>query len=105
MANPGLAVSTMKRQRAYFYWGLKDVNPEISKKVLDRLNSIGSPEEIVRTVTIYAGYRVLSVRVAQRIFHARMGLGKFEDLQQIATVPGIGPKKFTLIVDAFSNSD
>ena len=95
----------MKKQRVYFYWGLKDLNPEISNKVLDKLNSLNSPEEMVKTVTTFAGYRVLSIRVAQRIFDAKKELGRFQDLQQVATVPGIGPKKFTFIINAFNDSD
>ncbi len=83
----------------------KDVAPEDANRILDRLNALNSAEEIAGSVANHTGQRVLSMRVAKRIFKNRVALGKFQDLRQVAAVPGVGIKKFTAIVAAFSNSD
>jgi len=89
------------------YWGLRNVNPETSSKILDRLNCVNSAEEIASIVAThagtYAGQRVLSIRIAQRIFSMKKELGRFQDLQQLASVPGIGTKKFTSIINALGD--
>jgi hypothetical protein len=94
----------MNGQGFQVYWGLKNVNLETSSKILDRLNSLNSAEEISSVVATYAGRRVLSIRIAQRICSMKEELGRFQDLQQVAVVPGIGPKKFTSIINAFGGS-
>mgnify|MGYP001143877150 CR=1 FL=1 len=90
----------MNGQGFQVYWGLKNVNSETSSKILDRLNSLNSAEEIASVVATYAGQRVLSIRIAQRIFSMKEELGTFQGLQQVAAVPGIGPKRFTTIINA-----
>jgi hypothetical protein len=95
----------IKKHKLYCLSGLDDVDPEISRKMLATLNSLGSAEEMVKLVAEHAGRRVISVRVAQRIFSVRKELGKFDDLQQIAVVPGIGPKKITILLHALNHSD
>lgn len=90
----------MNGQGFQVYWGLKNVNSEISSKILDRLNSLDSAEEIASVVATYAGQRVLSIRTAQRIFSMKEELGRFQSLQQVAAVPGIGAKRFTSIMNA-----
>jgi hypothetical protein len=99
-----MVISKMQGQGFQVYWGLKNVNPETSSKILDRLNSLNSAEEIASVVATYAGQRVLSIRIAQRIFSMKEELGRFQDLQQVAVVPGIGPKKFTSIINALGGS-
>ena len=93
----------MNGQGFQVYWGLKNVNSETSSKILDRLNSLNSAEEIASVVATYAGQRVLSIRIAQRIFSTKEELGRFQELQQVATVPGIGTKKFTSIINALGD--
>ena len=93
----------MNGQRFQVHWGLKNVNSETSSKILDRLNSLNSAEEIASVVATYAGQRVLSIRIAQRIFGAKEELGRFQKLQQVAAVPGIGIKKFTSIINALGD--
>lgn len=90
----------MNGQGFQVYWGLKNVNSEISSKILDRLNSLNSAEEIASVVATYAEQRVLSIRIAQRIFSMKEELGRFRSLQQVAAVPGIGVKRFTSIMNA-----
>lgn len=91
----------MNGQGFQVYWGLKNVNSETSSKILDRLNSLNSAEEIASVVATYAEQRVLSIRTAQRIFSMKEELGRFQSLQQVAAVPGIGAKRFTSIMNAF----
>jgi len=94
----------MNGQSFHVYWWPKNINSETSSKILDRLNSLNSAEEVVRVVAAYAGQRVLSVRIAQRIFGVKEELGRFQDLQQVAAVPGIGTKRFTSILNALGDS-
>ena len=90
----------MNGQCFHLYSGLKNVNSETSSKILDRLNSLNSAEEIASVVATYAGQRVLSIRIAQRILSMKEELGRFQDLQQVAAVPGIGTRRFTSIINA-----
>lgn len=94
----------MSGQGFHVYWSLRNISSETSSKILDRLNSFNSAEEMARVVATYAGQRVLSVRIAQRIFSMKEKVGKFQDLQQVAIVPGIGIKKFTSIMNALGGS-
>jgi len=91
----------MNGQGFHVYWWPKNINSETSSKILDRLNSLNSAEEIAGVVATYAGQRVLSIRIAQRIFGMKEELGRFQDLRQVAAVPGIGTKRFTSIMNAF----
>jgi len=93
----------MNGQGFQVYWWLKNVNSETSSKILDRLNSLNSAEEIASVVATYAGQRVLSIRIAHRLFSMKEELGRFQDLQQLAAVPGIGAKKFTSIINALGD--
>jgi hypothetical protein len=94
----------MNGQGFQVYWGLKNINSETSSKILDRLNSLNSAEEIASVVATYAGQRVLSIRIAQRILSMKEELGRFQHLQQVAAVPGIGTKRFTSIINALDGS-
>ena len=80
----------------------KDVSPSVTNKVLSFLNSINKADEFARTVDMFAGEKVLSTGIAQKILNKKEELGGFKDLQQIAVVPRIGTKKFTAIVSAIS---
>jgi hypothetical protein len=90
----------MKGQGLQVYWRLKNVNFETSSKILDRLNSLNSAEEIASAVATYAGQRVLSIRIAKRVFSVKEELGRFQSLRQVAAVPGIGSRRFTSIIAA-----
>lgn len=93
----------MNGQGFQVYSGLKNVNSETSSKILDRLNSLNSAEEIASVVATYAGQRVLSIRIAQRIFSTKEELGRFQELRQVAAVPGIGIKRITSIINALGD--
>lgn len=92
----------MNGQGFHIYWWPKNINSETSNKILDRLNSLNSAEELASVVATYAGRRVLSIRIAQRIFGIKEELGRFQDLRQVAAVPGIGTKRFTSIINALN---
>ena len=93
----------MNGQGFQVYWGLKNINSGTSSKILDRLNSLNSAEEIASVVATYAGQRVLSIRIAQRIFGTKEELGRFQELKQVAAVPGIGTKRITSIMNALGD--
>ena len=87
------------------YLGLKDIDPPDADKVLDRLNSLNSADEIVSAIATCAGRRVISFRVAQRILNTKLELGRFQDLEQVATVAGVGTKRFTAIIYGLGNNN
>ncbi len=93
----------MNGQGFQVYSGLKNVNSETASKILDRLNSLNSAEEIASVVATYAGQRVLSIRIAQRILGTKEELGRFQALKQVAAVPGIGTKRITSIINALGD--
>jgi hypothetical protein len=93
----------MNGQGFQVYSGLKNVNSETASKILDRLNSLNSAEEIASVVATYAGQRVLSIRIAQRILGTKQELGRFQELKQVAAVPGIGTKRITSIINALGD--
>jgi phosphomevalonate kinase len=93
----------MNGQGFQVYSGLKNVNSETASKILDRLNSFNSAEEIASVVATYAGQRVLSIRIAQRILGTKEELGRFQELKQVAAVPGIGTKRITSIINALGD--
>jgi hypothetical protein len=92
----------MNSQGFHVYWWPKSISSQTSTKILGRLNSLNSAEELASVVATYAGRRVLSIRIAQRIFGIKEQLGRFQDLRQVAAVPGIGTKRFTSIINALN---
>ena len=81
----------------------RDIDSIIVVKVLTLLNSLNTPKAMKNAITMRAGERVLSIRISQRILNKREELGRFEDLKQVAAVPGIGIKKFNAIIYAFGD--
>ena len=96
--------SKMNRQIFQVYLEPNDIISEKVNRILDRLNSLNSATEIMNAVGSHMGQRVLSPRIAQRILNAKMQTGKFRDLNQVAIVPGIGHKRFTIIMSALNDS-
>jgi DNA uptake protein ComE-like DNA-binding protein len=93
----------LSRQIFQVYLGTDDVDSEIASKILDRLNSLNSAEELMSVAGSYAGRNVLGIVIAQRIFNMKTKIGKFQDLNQVATVPGIGRKRFIIIMSALGD--
>lgn len=94
----------MSRQIFQVYMEPNNITTEKVSRILDRLNSLNSATEIMNAVGSHMGQRVLSPRIAQRILNAKMQTGKFKDLNQVAIVPGIGHKRFTIIMSALNDS-
>ncbi len=76
----------------------EDVSAEDAGIILDFFNSAQSAEQIAETIEI-PGELDVGLRVAQRILDRRNALeGGFESLDQIRSVPYVGPERFTEIV-------
>ena len=82
----------------------RDIDSITVVKVLTLLNSFNTPKEMKNAITMRAGERVLSIQLARRILNKREELGRFEDLKQVAVVPGIGINKFNAIIYALGES-
>lgn len=93
----------MSRQLFQVYLGSNDVDSEKASKILDRLNSLNSAEEIMGIIGTYAGKRVLGNRIAQKILKAKKAVGNFQNLNQVAALPGIGTKRFVIIMSALAD--
>ena len=93
----------MSSQGLKTYVRPKDVDPIVASKVLAWLNSSNTAHEIENTIARYAGEGVLGIRIAKKILHEKVELGGFKYLQQVAAVPGIGIKRFNVIVYALSD--
>jgi hypothetical protein len=78
----------------------KIVNLKEERKILDRLNSLNSAEEMTSVISANAGHKVLYKRIAQRILNEKAVLGRFQHLQQVAIVPGVGKRRFNIIIYA-----
>jgi hypothetical protein len=78
-----------------------DISPEEEEKILNKLNSFDSVKQLKNNIHIRQ--RALGTSDAQRILNSKAHFGEFQDLQQIATVTGIGPQKFDFIVRSLSN--
>ena len=94
----------MNAQARKAYLRPKDVNPAEAGKVLAFLNAAKTTEEIANAIITSTGERILSIRVAQKILDRQVQLGGFKDLKQVASVPGIGRRRFTEIVHALDKS-
>ena len=93
----------MSRQIFQVYLGSNDIASERASKILDRLNSLNSTAEIISMIGIYDGQNVFGTRIAQRILNTKTKIGEFQDLNQVATVPGIGRKRLAIIMSALGD--
>ncbi len=94
----------MSIQLSQVYLGQNDVDSEKASKILNRLNSLNSTEEIMGIFGSHEGKKILGNRIAQRILKAKTEIGKFKDLNQVAVLPGIGAKRFVIIMSALADS-
>lgn len=81
----------------------RDIPPRKAAKILNKLNSFNSAEQLKNTVHEHTEQVILSTGDAQQILHSKAELGEFHDLKQLVAVRRIGAKKFDLIVLALSN--
>ncbi len=83
----------------------KDISPGKAAEILSRLNSFDSAEQLKSAIQKHPEGMILSNGDAQRILRSKEALGKFQDLEQVATVLRIGAKKFDFIVRLLSNKE
>ncbi len=79
-----------------------DIYPAEAQKILSRLNSFDSPDQLKTAVEKKAKQIVLSAHDARNIINTKTERGQFQDLREVATVLRIGAKKFDTIVRALS---
>ncbi len=94
----------MSRQIFQVYLGSDEVNPDKASKILSKINSLNSVGEVMAAIETNTGQNGFAVGTAVRIVEAKMKFGKFQNLNQVATMPGIGRKKFGLLVSAFCDT-
>jgi hypothetical protein len=75
-----------------------NITPEQVEKILDRLNSVNTEEEILNMVRTYAGQGVVGKKIARSILNWRRESGTFKDLQQLAATPRVGSSRFAIIL-------
>ena len=93
----------MTRQIFQIYLGFNDIAAERAGKILDRLNSLSSTEEVMRILNRHVEQNVFGIGMAQRILKTKAKIGKFQDLNQVATMSRIGPKKFSIMLSALDD--
>jgi len=82
----------------------RDIPREKAAKILSKLNSFDSAEQLEKGIQGHTQQMILTAGDTQRILHARKQLGKFQELRQVSTIYRIGAKKFDFIVRALSNN-
>ena len=75
----------------------RDVDPDMAQRVLEFLNSARTAKEIADTIEL-AEERDVGINTAEQIMSRRAQLGQFKSLEDIASIPTIGPNRFTDIV-------
>jgi hypothetical protein len=88
------------RKAVHLYKVPDNITPEQAEKILDRLNSLNTEEEILDMVRMYAGQGVVGKNIARSILNWRKEFGTFKDLQQIAATPRVGPSRFAIILSS-----
>lgn len=78
----------------------KNVDPEISKKVLDFLNSARTSNEIAKAINFAEDNDVVGSEIADQIISKRLELGQFKSLEDVEGISGVGPQRFTDIVSS-----
>jgi DNA uptake protein ComE-like DNA-binding protein len=72
-------------------------------KILNKLNSFNNADEIIKALAMYTTQEVFGYNLALRIVKMKKELGGFQDIRQIASVPGVGEKRFIAIINALDN--
>ncbi len=93
----------MPRPIFQIYLGPEHVDPDRANKILDKINSLSSPNEMMDLIAKNIGRSGFAQGTAQRIFDAKAKVGKFQNLNQVATMHGIGRKKFGLLISALGD--
>jgi DNA uptake protein ComE-like DNA-binding protein len=77
----------------------EQLSAEDAESVLSRLNAAKSPEEIDELINI-PGKPDIGPKLSETIYWTMVELGGFSELHQIDDIPGIGPARFTVIVNS-----
>ena len=87
----------------------RDVSRDISKRILNFLNTVDDPEELARIANqnaddhydekIYRNY----LRIAQKIIERRRKIGDFSSIEELLNIARIGPATFSHFVQLFCN--
>jgi len=93
----------MTKQIFQVYLGVNNVTSDRAGKILGRLNSLNSIEEIVRILNRQVTQNVFGIGMAQKILSTKAKIGKFQSLNQVATMSRIGPKKFSIMLSALDD--
>jgi len=93
----------MSREVFQVYLEQNTLTSEETITILDKLNSLNSAAEIKKALSTYTGQRIFGDRIAQRLFDTKVHINKFRSLNQIATVPGIGRKRFKAILSILAD--
>jgi DNA uptake protein ComE-like DNA-binding protein len=85
------------------YLGTDYVDQDKASKILSKINSMSSAKEMMEIISNNVNYGGFAKGTAQRIFDARAKVGRFQNLNQVATTHGIGRKKFGLLISALAD--
>lgn len=78
------------------------VNPLVKRKILYYLNKVQNPQQLADSVEL--PWRDIGLKTAAKLLAYRDEWGGFSTLEQIDSVPGIGPSRFTDLVLALKNN-
>lgn len=77
-----------------------DITPALAERMLNFLNKMRRPEEIVEAVTRLTGNKDFTIKAAQRILEKQRRLKGFKNVKEISAIPSVGAKRFALILNA-----
>jgi hypothetical protein len=95
--------STKDKKDICLYQVPGNITPEQAEKILDRLNSLNTEEEILNMVRMYAGQGIVGKKIARSILNWKKEFGTFRDLQQLAATPRVGSGRFAIILFSLCN--
>ena len=81
----------------------EDVKPEEAKWVLSILNAAEEAQQLADVIEI-PGRRDVGISTARSILDRRNQLGGFKSLSELASVPQVGPVRFSQIITALRQS-
>jgi DNA uptake protein ComE-like DNA-binding protein len=94
---------TMNWQSCQISSLLASITSDKEAKILRRLNSLNTADEIINALSTYTRQEVFGYNLALRIVKIKREMGGFQNIRQIASVPGVGAKRFTAIINALNS--
>jgi len=77
-----------------------DISPASAERMLNFLNKMRRPEEIVEAVNTLTGNKDFTIKAAQRILEKQRQLRGFKNVKEVSAIPSVGAKRFSLILSA-----